>query len=43
VKVPPEIVSALKTRTAPYNLKDVREANIRKINGKFKIVDAIAK
>jgi hypothetical protein len=43
VKVPPQKIADLKERVASYRLTDVREANIRKVDGKFKIVDAIAK
>jgi len=40
VRVPPEVIGSLKKKVKPYGLSDVRVANIRKVDGKFKIVDA---
>ena len=42
VRVPPREIELLKKKVAPHGLTDVREANVRKVDGKFKIVDAIA-
>jgi len=41
--VPQETIEHLKNKLKPYNLSDIRPANIRKVDGKFKIVDASAK
>lgn len=43
VKIPPKTLEALRGKAASYRLTDVRAANIRKVDGRFKIVDAIAK
>ena len=40
VKVPPKELERLKEIGKEYRLKDIREANIMKIDNKFKIVDA---
>jgi len=39
-KVPQHEVNRLKKIGSKYDLKDIREANIMKVDGKFKIVDA---
>jgi len=39
-KVPKGEISRLKEIGGKYDLKDIREANIMKVDGKFKIVDA---
>jgi hypothetical protein len=38
--VPPDRLQKLKAVARRYHLDDVKEANVRKINGTFKIVDA---
>jgi hypothetical protein len=43
VIVPPEVIQSLKKKVKPYGLTDVRAANIRRVDGKFKIVDANAR
>jgi len=40
VKVPEEEIQRLKQLGKEYGLKDIREKNIMKVDGKFKIVDA---
>jgi len=39
-KVPPERLKKLKRIAKKYGLTDVRPANVRKVDGQFKIVDA---
>jgi len=39
-KVPKDEIDRLKEIGSKYGLKDIREANIMKVDGKFKIVDA---
>jgi hypothetical protein len=39
-KVPPERLKKLKRIAKEYGLTDVRPANVRKVDGQFKIVDA---
>jgi hypothetical protein len=41
VRVPESALLKLKSIGKAYGLKDIRPANIRKINGRFKIIDAL--
>lgn len=41
--VPPEVIQSLKEKVKPFGLVDVRAANITRVDGKFKIVDANAR
>lgn len=40
VKISPKVVERLKKKVKPWGLSDVRADNIRKVGGRFKIVDA---
>jgi hypothetical protein len=40
VRVPKEELQKLRRRVRKYGLKDIRAANVRKVEGHFKIVDA---
>lgn len=41
VKVPQSEIDYLKEKVSRYGLTDIREANVRKVDGRFKIVDAL--
>lgn len=43
VTIPPQELEILKEKGTRYGLTDVRVANVRKVEGRFKIVDAIVK